>query len=211
MVLDIHKIKNAPLKKNQRSTMSDFIFTIPNNLDRDFCQHCIEKFEKDPNVSTGWVGADRHIDRETKSSDDLHISRNPNWKDEDKIFYTSLQKGLEKWGESYTGPSSGHFWCLPSGQDGGYQIQRTQPGEFYNWHMDWNIEEGLGGRILTFIWYLNDIKEDGYTEFCDGTKIQPECGKLLIFPATWTFGHRGFPPKNETKYITTGWFYDQFN
>lgn len=210
MAFDTIKTKNAPLKKNQRVTMGDFIFTVPNNLDKDFCQHCIDKFDKDPNVAPGMVGAIRRIDRETKTSDDLYISQDPNWQDEDKVFYTSLQRGLEEWGEVYTGKDSGYFWNVPACQDSGYQIQRTEPGGFYHWHMDWNMEEGAGARIITFIWYLNDVKEDGYTEFVDGTKIQPECGKLLMFPSTWTYGHRGFPPKNEVKYIATGWLHDNF-
>ena len=60
-------------------------------------------------------------------------------------------------------------------------------------------------RKLTFIWYLNDIKDGGYTEFIDGTKIKPEVGKLVIFPASWEFLHRGVPPKSEDKYLCTGW------
>ena len=55
------------------------------------------------------------------------------------------------------------------------------------------------------IWYLNDVKDGGYTEFIDGTRIQPEAGKLIIFPSTWDFLHRGVSPKTETKYLCTGW------
>ena len=210
MTLDTHRIKNAPLKKNQRANMSDFIFTIPNNLDPEFCQHCIEKFESDPNVATGKVGAQYELDTNTKVSDDLGLSKTGRWKEEDKIFYTCLQRGIEAWGEHYFGNNSGYFWTVPDCIDTGYQIQRTKPGGFYDWHIDHNLEKNNGTRIATFIWYLNDIKEDGYTEFCDGTKIQPECGKLLIFPSTWTYSHRGYPPKNETKYIVTGWLYDNY-
>ena len=32
-------------------------------------------------------------------------------------------------------------------------------------------------------------------------------GKLLIFPATWTYMHRGNVPISEDKYIVTGWLY----
>ena len=63
----------------------------------------------------------------------------------------------------------------------------------------------MDSRILTIIWYLNDINEDGYTEFYTGLKIQPEMGKILMFPALWPWVHRGYPPKYETKYICTGW------
>jgi hypothetical protein len=96
-------------------------------------------------------------------------------------------------------------------QDSGYQIQRTNPNSGYSWHSDFNTIkseiENNGVRMLTFIWYLNDIVEDGYTEFIDGTKIQPKTGRMVIFPACWTFFHRGYPPKSEIKYIATGWLH----
>ena len=60
-------------------------------------------------------------------------------------------------------------------------------------------------RILTYLFYLNTIDEGGETEFIDGTKIKPEKGKLLIFPATWPYVHKGNMPVSSNKYIVTGW------
>ena len=82
-----------------------------------------------------------------------------------------------------------------------HQMQETQPGGFYHWHHD-----QLETRRLTFVWYLNDIEDEGYTEFTTGLKIQPETGKLVIFPGLWPWVHRGVAPKSETKYICTGWY-----
>ena len=85
-------------------------------------------------------------------------------------------------------------------EDTGYHIQETVPGAGYVWHHD-----SMDNRLLSIIWYLNDIHEDGYTEFFTGLKIQPEVGKIIMFPALWPWIHRGYPPKSETKYICTGW------
>ena len=47
-------------------------------------------------------------------------------------------------------------------------------------------------------------------EICAGgfvkIKVKPEKGLTLIWPADWTFTHRGVPSSTETKYIVTGWF-----
>ena len=63
-------------------------------------------------------------------------------------------------------------------------------------------------RVYTYIWYLNTIKkkDGGYTQFIDGTKMQPKAGRLVMFPALWPYLHRAFPPKVR-KYICTGWIY----
>ena len=52
---------------------------------------------------------------------------------------------------------------------------------------------------------MNDIEEGGETYFYNG-KVKPEAGKLILFPATWTYNHKGNMPKSDDKYIITGWF-----
>ena len=64
-------------------------------------------------------------------------------------------------------------------------------------------------RVLTYLFYLNDIDEGGETEFFGGDiKIIPKAGKLIIFPASWTFPHCGKMPISSNKYIITGWIYN---
>jgi hypothetical protein len=36
--------------------------------------------------------------------------------------------------------------------------------------------------------------------------VQPKKGLTLIWPADWTFTHRGVPSPTQEKIITTGWF-----
>ena len=40
-----------------------------------------------------------------------------------------------------------------------------------------------------------------------GRDIQPEEGKLVLFPATWNMVHWGVPPNTGNKYIVTGWLW----
>ena len=57
-------------------------------------------------------------------------------------------------------------------------------------------------RFLVFFVYLNDVEEGGETEFPTlDLQVSPECGTILIFPATWTFLHRGNVPISNDKYI----------
>ena len=186
-----------------------FIWTEKNNLKSDFCKNCISKFEKDDRKYKGVAGY--KYNPSLKKSTDLNISILDNWKEEDNIFYQAITDASNKYFE-YINSSlpnyNGIVEIMKSNniQDTGYQIQKTKPSEFYDWHSDAAVEFDKV-RTITFIWYLNTINKEGYTEFWDGTKIKPEEGKLLLFPATWDFIHRGVPPKKEIKYICTGWLY----
>ena len=79
-------------------------------------------------------------------------------------------------------------------------ISRTDAGEMYNWHTDSHLD-----RLLTCILYLNDMDEDagGCTEFSNGRVVRPEKGKVLIFPATIQYIHRGARVNKGSKYVIT--------
>jgi hypothetical protein len=94
-----------------------------------------------------------------------------------------------------------------------YNIQKYAPGDAYN---PTHIEEGGPRkdkimRKLAFTTYLNDIEEGGETEFWSSYKIKPEVGKLVLFPAHWTFPHCAKTPISNDKYIVTGWLWEQYD
>ena len=60
-------------------------------------------------------------------------------------------------------------------------------------------------KIITFIWYLNDI-HDGETDI-SGYKVKPEQGKLLLFPSEWFFPYNDTYSTINNKYIITGSIY----
>lgn len=189
-----------------------FIFVKENALDSDFCKSVIQKFENDSRLLPGRVGEGRTNDKMKKSTD-LYISRFDDWQSEDKVFYDSLGSGFSEYVEyirTFFDIDSMELGLLDNGlSDSGYQVQRTNPGEFYHWHHDSFYEntQGRGNRVITYIWYLNDVEDDGQTEFINERKVQPKEGTLLIFPSLWTYVHRGVSPKHTTKYICTGWMY----
>ena len=185
-------------ERKKKSKFSDFIYTERGALPKSFCNNVIEKFEQDDRKRQGRIGGG--IDLDIKRSSDLSISEFDDWESYDQAFFRCLNNGLKKYVRFLPEEYIKHRALSELGDDTGYQIQRTQPGDYYIWHHD-----QAATRLVTFIWYLNDIKDGGYTEFIDGTRIQPEAGKLIIFPATWDFLHRGVSPKTETKYLCTGW------
>lgn len=61
-------------------------------------------------------------------------------------------------------------------------------------------------RVLLFMFYLNDVKEGGETEFYyQNRKITPKKGTMVIAPSYFTHTHRGNKPVSNDKYILTSW------
>ena len=104
-----------------------------------------------------------------------------------------------------------------TGSDGAYdggpfhftdlKIQKTLPTEGY--HI-WHIEHGKGyhtaPRAFVFSIYLIDIVDGGEKEFLHFSKrVKPKTVRIVIWPASFPYLHRGNPPLSGEKYIVTSW------
>jgi hypothetical protein len=57
-------------------------------------------------------------------------------------------------------------------------------------------------RFLVCFFYLNSVEEGGETVFPDyNTSIEPQRGRLAIFPPFWTHPHQAQPAISDDKYI----------
>ena len=89
------------------------------------------------------------------------------------------------------------------------KIQKTPKGGGYHiWHCEDSLDTPDSNRAAVWMLYLNDDFEGGETEFLYYKKrVQPERGKLLIWPAGYTHTHRGNMVLEGMKYVITGWFH----
>ena len=89
--------------------------------------------------------------------------------------------------------------------EGGLVVHEIKKGKSYKWHHD---QEFSGPqKFIQIIVYLNTLGEGGggCTEFLGGMKVKPEIGKVVAYPRSWPFIHKGCKVLSETpKYICTG-------
>jgi len=185
----------------------EFIYECDDVFPVDFCNRVIDKFEKSNLKFKGVVGLG--ID-DVKKSTDLRIYDEPEWVEEEKYFHDTIRKAMKKYetfllkmdiGDQVKEDMSELLMCSHIYPP---QIQRTEPGGYYHWHHDQSLEH-LNWEIFTYIIYLNDVEKDsgGTTEFSCGKIIQPKAGKIVFFPCTWTYYHRGKTLEKGVKYIAT--------
>ncbi len=177
-----------------------FVFEKPEALAQDICAEIIRRFEDNPDDQyPGRIGQMRDFDDSIKRSTDLVVSNKPAWRDIDQELFRSLGQAMREFRQRYD------FFNGPF-KDQGYAVQRTNPGEFYHWHIDGGSHE-FANRQLVALWYLNDVEgPGGETQFhYQHVSIKPEAGKLILFPPFWTHLHRGNTLQQGVKYIATTW------
>lgn len=178
-----------------------FIYALDNALDHSICQDMITRFESRPEQQyQGKIGQHAATEESIKRSTDLRISGREDWSDIDKRLQQSLSHGLSLLAGLHP------FFKANRLNDIGYNMQKTNAGEYYHWHIDGGPGE-FSKRQLVAIWYLNAAPESGgETEFYfQKLKVKPECGMLLLFPPFWTHLHRGCKVDSGNKYIATTW------
>lgn len=182
------------------------IFEIDNFLSKEKCDEIIKRFEDDRRkreCRIGLRGGRSHVDKKRKNGVEIVITLdNEKWCDiftlVNNTFLENVSdeimrcfcKHFEKYGEDPNVIRKIWFGDKTKFElDRFLQISRTTPNTEFSWHCDCPDP----CVFMTGLLYLNSIKSEngGATEFLTGKKVQPEAGKLLLFPAVWSNPHRG--------------------
>ena len=177
--------------------LRNFVRGFENALSKELCQSLIEWFESEPDVRT------KEVNRETRNDKQM-------WIPEDSDLYSPIQKVKLEMLEAYLAEFPYAYRGARKLLTPEIKVQRTNPmgGGFHNFHAEISHWENCT-RALVWTIYLNDIpKGEGETEFLyEKIRVQPQKGLGLMFPAGWTFQHRGNPVHTHNKYIATGWWH----
>jgi hypothetical protein len=203
--------------------MNQYFFINKKSISKELCKKIIDFYHEDDGKYQGVTAGG--LNKNVKDTRDLNIptnSENPNY-EKWRNIHTFLEKELNKNVKEYvknldnninsnhekenTDENYFNFGNFLSNES--FMIQHyTKNKGRYIYHNDFTCDYvNKKFRVITFLWYLNDVEEGGETEFWTSHKIKPEAGKLLLFPACWTFPHRGTIPLSSDKYIITGWLY----
>ena len=182
----------------------ELIYENNHSLSPEVCKEIILRFKRDDRKRAG-ITTSGEVIPEMKKSIDLNISVLEEWKDIDQILFKTLTNEVEKYMdtvEKVIDLPGTRLWSANI-KDDGYNVKEYKTGDYYNWHVDaFTLGDGWS-RAIACIWYLDTVEEGGETEFNFGHKITPSPGKLVLFPSTWTYPHRGLSPIKGEKHIIT--------
>lgn len=178
-------------------------------IDESICKRLIKFFKDNPNKhELGKFGnltsKEPKIDKDFKDSIDLCLMPQESFPEWDE-YRDSLIKCAKKYVKIFPRSNDVDSWNIIEKTN----IQYYPPGGgFKAWHTErFTGLMPFSLRHLVFMTYLNDVTDEGETEFYhQKIKVKPKTGLTLIWPADWTYYHRGIPSPTQEKYIITGWF-----
>ena len=193
--------------------MEKYILEIPNFMPTEVCESIIEKFEDDNRKNRGYYyyNLGNRVVKRDKLNDELTITNCPGWENLHQICVDHIYKAHNAYSKHLTETFKeynydNHIYerqmnCKDI-EATGIPVQRIGKGGLYAWHHDGDVSKPY---FIQALFYLNTLQENqgGCTEFIDGKKVRPETGKVLIYPCSWTFPHKGGEVLDGYKYICT--------
>ena len=211
---------------------NNFIDVYNNSISEEICDKMISYFDKYPEEThKGMTGSG--LDKTMKMSTDLSMLK---LKEKEESINTqvipilseALGKGFFEYAKKYPLWLHGNK-CFGKAADSDvynelfrkYTLDDVVLLKRYNKGVDgfhaFHEDQGRNGpdmyksnlllsRVLVCMFYLNDVKEGGETEFYfQKLKVKPTKGSLVIFPTYFTHLHKGHIPISNDKYICNLW------
>ena len=173
--------------------MKKYIKTYDNVLPMNLCKTLIDKFEQSQDQ---WVKTDLEGHRHFT---EININQHNDWSNMVTGLYNVLKPYIAKYKEDCKITKT--QWPDKFGFEQ-IRFKKYEPNnkDEFKSHVDVG-DHASARRFLVFFLYLNN-NFGGQTSFEEyDTVVQPERGKLLMFPPTWTYLHAGHKPLKTPKYI----------
>ena len=192
----------------------DLVYTNKTSISRELCNDIINLFEQEDNRYDGVTSSG--LNKNIKDTTDFIITTGgPRWDKINKLLSKELNNNVTEYVKKYNNMVHPTYQIFHANylSTASMQLQKYEKNiGKYVYHEDSRCDfNDRKIRKLTFLWYLNDVDEGGETEFWSSYRIKPEAGKLVLFPASWTFPHKGNVPISNDKYIITGWLWQQYD
>ena len=176
--------------------LKDYIQVYDDAIPKEVCTHAIKLFEEEQHEEWDRSGCPQF----TQFNITEHLEKHPESKDWDIIQY-ALIESAHRYAQEYMDKSNCRKFFPPKSSLEQFRLKKYRKGTDDRFERHVDVGDHLSAkRFLSLFWYLNDVEEGGETKF-DELTIEPNQGRLLIFPPLWCFPHSGEPTISDDKYL----------
>ena len=176
--------------------LKDYIVTYDDVLDENTCKNAIEFFNED-NDSIVRFDAEMCGFSMVNLTEQCEVKKNAKW----EPVNHQVIRTIKECGERYIKDvDCERYWPRQNSLEQ-VKINKYQhkTADRFDRHIDVG-DHNSARRFLTYHMFMNDV-DGGAVYFNDiDLEIPAKCGRILMFPSTWTFPHSYMAPKDEDKY-----------
>lgn len=182
-----------------------FIRVYDGVFSADLCSRLIQEFEADldgqrPGMTTGGYDPSTSVRSVIVLGQRMETPEgNLRWSGLDAEIFDRMRGSWEQYLRDV--PTGGYLAGINKIEDSGYHIQKYESCKgFFAPHVDGSSFR-VAFRVAAAIVYLNTVEVGGGTRFpLHDLTISCVQGRVLWFPATWTYEHEGTMPVSDHKW-----------
>jgi hypothetical protein len=173
---------------------TDYITVVDDVISPEMCKDLIEAFEKKPHLARS---------EDYYQFAELNLHQDPDFKEACKAIQGAATLMIKEYKRKHNATFIPDQFTLEQ-----FRMKRYSPNgvDQFDWHTDVGDYKSAR-RFLVCLMYINDVEEGGQTAFdseCDdekAIKVDAKAGRLVMFPPTWQYPHKGMKPVSGNKYI----------
>lgn len=118
-----------------------------------------------------------------------------------------LHGGLERYRQHVRSDALGRVQAIEWPNVFRYDADDPRGPNRFHRHVDaWSM--GTASRVVSAIFYLNDVTEGGETRFPKlELDVAPRAGRAIFFPSSFLFEHEGLAPRSGPKFVLVAWYH----
>lgn len=183
------------------NNLAHYVRVYDNVFSEEFCKGLVDTFEKKDQEFKTLRTSEHTWKEDYRSFTEVNITQENQYEEYVKPYYAKIREVYNH----YRKVTDIHFFPDQFAlEDARLKMYRNDDHDQFGWHVDIG-DKSSSSRYLVMFTYLNDVIEGGETEFESKSEIdfaiKPKCGRIVVFPPTFMFPHRGKKPISNNKYI----------
>ena len=182
------------------NNLSHYVRVYDDVFQPDFCESMIKTFESiDPALSPTLRVSDHSWEKDYRCFQEVNIKQDTAFRGIVDPYYARIRQVYAHYKQMVGSDFFPQEFTLEEARMKRYL---NDDYEQFGWHVDVGDKQS-SSRYLVMFTYLNDVEEGGETEFLSNGEftVKPKCGRMVVFPPSFMFPHRGKKPISNSKYI----------
>jgi len=176
--------------------LKDYIKCYDGLFEHSFCQSTIDTFN---NAEFSYTDREQRPSFNELNVSQRYMAKDPTWSPVQKTLTNTFCDAVDLYMADLD--VSNDFPAEYAFEE--HRIKMYQNNEYDQFKDHVDVQDyNSARRFLVLFLYLNSVAIGGETNFPRlDLAIEPKCGRILIFPATWQYRHAGLMPVSDKKYI----------
>ena len=187
--------------------LAQYVRVYDDVFEKEYCDDLIKLYDESLKTESPFYRrSDHRWEQDYRGFGELAITQAPGFQPYIKTYYETVARVYAHYKDIVDNEFFPDTYAFED-----CRMKKYEPDghDQFGWHVDVG-DKASSSRIIAVLTYLNDIPEgEGATKFKSNVDftVNPKCGRIVVFPASFLYPHIGEKVVTEAKYIISSYIH----